>query len=306
MKSLANLLREFSGLPTGLTVLALLSSASIGHPQPSSPIVSLERLSDGQVLVRWPLPECGYVLYHTTTFTNWTPLPPPYQTNADHLSAIRSEAAEFFQLRRPELLAHYTFERTALDSTGNSPPMELWNTSFTNGTLCLNGIYEGWNLEGFHAFATITGFSYESFAVALDFLAADFSNDNILTGGQSYRWFSLRHNAGRLEVTLNNQALVYLLSDSQLKTNQWQNVICSVDASSKKIITVLDGQRLPDIALRPDFHFEVVGTPLENSDRLFTFANYSNGSAFHGYVDNLKVWRRALSSSEIEATLPCR
>ena len=111
----------------------------------------------------------------------------------------------------------------------------------------------------------------------------------------------MRHNAGRLEVTLNNQALVYLIPNSKLKTNEWQSVICSVDTSAKKIITILNGQRLGDIALSPDFHFEVVGTPFENTDRLFTFANYSDGSAFHGYVDNLKVWNRA--SSEIEAKL---
>jgi hypothetical protein len=33
--------------------------------------------------------------------------------------------------------------------------------------------------------------------------------------------------------------------------------------------------------------------PFENADRLFTFANYSYGSVFHGYVDNFRV-RRAV------------
>jgi len=176
----------------------------------------------------------------------------------------------------------------------------LWSDHEGRATLCLNGIYDG-NPDGFHAVATITGFSYESFTVALDFFAAEFSNNNILTGGVSYRWFSLRHNAGKLEVTLNNQSLVYLIPDSDLRTNEWQSVICSVDASAKRIITVLNGRRLQDIVLSPDFHFEVIGTPAENLDRLFTFANYSDGSVFHGYVDNLKVWSRALKSSEMDA-----
>lgn len=210
---------------------------------------------------------------------------------------------QWVTLARVQLLANYTFDVNGLDCTGNSPPIELRNTTITNGTLCLNGIYEGGNPDGFHAVATITGFSYESFTVALDFFAADYSRDNILTGGSSYRWFSLRHNAGRLEVTLNNQALVYLLSDSQLKTNEWQSVLCSVDASARKIITALNGQRLGDISLSSDFHFEVIGSPAESTDRLFTFANYSSGSAFHGYADNLKVWGRALGSSEIDGML---
>ena len=210
----------------------------------------------------------------------------------------------FLETPRPaRLLAHYTLDGTAADRTGNSAPMELWNTTFTNGTLCLNGLYELGDPQGFHALATISGFSYESFTVALDFFAADFANDNILTGGPSYRWFSLRHNAGRLEVTLNNQSLVYLLPDGALRTNEWQNVLCSVDASAKRIITVLDGRRLQDVVLSPDFSFEVIGSPVENSDRVFMFANYSNASVFHGYVDNLKVWSRALNSPEIEAML---
>ncbi len=205
--------------------------------------------------------------------------------------------------RPPQLLAQYTFAGTAADCTGNSPPMELRNTTFANGTLCLNGIYEGNYPEGFHAIAKIANFSYESFTVALDFFAADFTQNNILTGGSSYRWFSLRHNAGKLEVTLNNQALVYLIPDSQLKLSEWQSLICSVDAAARRIIVALDGQRLGEIVLSPDFHFDVVGSPAESSDRLFTFANYGNGSAFHGYVDNLKVWSRALSSTELDAML---
>ena len=216
---------------------------------------------------------------------------------------VDSACAQITNIQNFRLLADYTLDGTAEDRTGNSAPMELSNTTFTNGTLYLNGLYEFDDPQGFHALARISGFSYESFTVALDFFAADYSNDNILTGGPSYRWFSLRHNAGRLEVTLNNQSLVYFLPDGALRTNQWQNVLCSVDASAKRIITVLEGRRLQDIVLSPGFSFEVIGSPVEDSDRIFMFANYGNASVFHGYVDNLKVWNRALNSPEIDAML---
>lgn len=62
--------------------------------------IGIERLGNGRVRVSWPLPGCGYVLYHSTSLENWTTLPPPYETNATHLSVIRSERAEFFTLRR--------------------------------------------------------------------------------------------------------------------------------------------------------------------------------------------------------------
>jgi hypothetical protein len=201
------------------------------------------------------------------------------------------------------MLADYNFEGTPIDCSGNSAAIELRNTTFANGTLCLNGIYEGDNPLGFHAFAVIRNFSYESFTVALDFFALDFAKDNIITGGSAYRWFSLRNNSGNLEVTLNNQNLAYPLPNSPLSLNQWHSAICSVNATAKKIITVLDGRRLQDIDLSPNFRFDVVGSPSDSIDRLFTFANYSNGSVFHGYVDNLKVWGRALLPSEVDTML---
>ena len=104
-------------------------------------------------------------------------------------------------------------------------------------------------------------------------------------------------------MTLNNQNLTYLLPSSSLKIGQWHSVLCSVDASSRKIITVLDGLRLQDIDLSPNFHFEVVGSPSEFLDNQFTFSNFGDASTFHGYVDNLKVWSRALVSSEVDTLL---
>jgi hypothetical protein len=72
--------------------------------QPSSQCpftgINIERLGQGRVRISWPLAQCGYVLYHTPTLTGWALLPPPYTTNQTSLSVIRSERAEFLQLRR--------------------------------------------------------------------------------------------------------------------------------------------------------------------------------------------------------------
>ena len=68
----------------------------------SPPFIRLEPLGNGLVRVSWPLAESGYVLYHTPSLpVGWVTLPPPFLTNSDHLSVIRSERAEFFVLRRP-------------------------------------------------------------------------------------------------------------------------------------------------------------------------------------------------------------
>src|SRR5262245_10160984 len=90
------------------------------------------------------------------------------------LRGLRGLCARFFLLAllpssawvgmaAPGLLANFTFEGTATDVAGDSPPMTLRNGTVTNGTLFLSATND-WIAD-----ATITGFSYNSFTVALDF-----------------------------------------------------------------------------------------------------------------------------------------
>jgi hypothetical protein len=216
-----------------------------------------------------------------------------------------SSCAQAARLTLPRLIASYTFDGTAVDATGNSAPMNLLNTSFSDNTLFLNGHYAP--PEGFGASARITGLSYNSFTVSLDFKSLDFScfegtdecHDTIIVGGEAYRWFGLRHKAGKLEVRLNNQSFAATIPDANLKTGAWQRVMCSVNVATKKVIIVLDSSSVASVDLPSDFRFEILGTPLESTDNIFTFDNYSYASAFSGYVDNLKVWDRAMSEAEL-------
>jgi hypothetical protein len=209
------------------------------------------------------------------------------------------------QAQPAHLLAAYSFDAGAVDATGNSGPMVLGNAPVTNSSLYLNGKYSGNDPQGFLAIAPITGLSYDSFTVALDFNPADFlfGHASIIVGGTSYRWFSLRHNTGKLEVTLNNQSQTYVIPNSALQPGRWQSVLCSVNVAARKIVTFVNNIRVADIDLPVGFRFEVVGSPAENFEREFSFANYSNADVFSGYVDNLKVWSRALSASEIDAMI---
>jgi hypothetical protein len=209
------------------------------------------------------------------------------------------------QAQPARLLAAYPFDAGAVDTTGNSAPMTLLNAPVTNSSLYLNGKYSGSDPQGFVALASITGLSYNSFTVALDFNPADFlfGHESIIVGGTSYRWFSLRHNTGKLEVTLNNQSQSYVIPNSALQPGRWQSVLCSVNVATRKIVTFVNNTRVADIDLPVGFRFEVVGSPAENSDKTLSFVNYSNADVFRGFVDNVKVWSRALSASEIDAII---
>jgi hypothetical protein len=201
----------------------------------------------------------------------------------------------------PAVIADYTFEGTGNDSVSNSFPMQLINTEFVNGTLFLNGLYELGDTNGFRAIAMINGFSYNSFAVALDFnpIAFGTNQNNILMGGAGYRWLGYDYNAGHLEITWNNHGSNHLFTNSVVVTNQWQKLVCSVDLVQDRIITFLNGTRLEDILLPPGFQFNVQGTPNEPNEKNFTFTDYANGQVFYGYADNLLVFGGALTPAEI-------
>lgn len=231
-----------------------------------------------------------------------------------------------------DLLAHFRLETDGQDSLGRSPPAELRNAAIREGSLFLNGCYEnrgGGN--GFRATFPIRRLDYKSFTVALDFYPLSFQPDrnlnaverkldfltfggywrwlgpkrsdnaNILTGGTSHRWLGCRCETNTLQLTLNNQAFVHVFSSTEVSANRWHNLICSVDLDAGIILTQLDGQLLEAIHLPPDFKLNIIGAEAEPTDGNFSFANYSNGSAFYGHAAHLKVFGRALDKRELDA-----
>jgi hypothetical protein len=186
--------------------------------------------------------------------------------------------------------------------------------------------------RGYRAIASTPGLNYESFTISLDFfplktkraralrgfeaklndwtrgyysrwladrLGRPNPPDNFLTGGKSYRWLGFNPGTNGLEITLNNQAFRHQFKGSSVRVGEWHNLICSFDLQHKRIVTILDGHTLETVNLPQDFRFEVVGTEQEAGDKELTFANYSNGNVFHGYAAHLRVFSRALATSEM-------
>jgi hypothetical protein len=207
------------------------------------------------------------------------------------------------------LIADYRFDGNGDDSTGYSPTMYLNNVSYVSDHLVLNGIYDLpiSICTGYSARGTVPCFNFNAFTVSLDFYPTHWGysstcvqNTNILTGGTLDRWFRVRtDSSGNLALTLNNDLSVpyYLnhpFANTPLSLNQWHRVVVSVDIPNKKIITFLDGTKLEDIPLDPNF-------VLRNSgDNIITFTDYSNAQTFQGQVDNLKIFNYALSATEIQ------
>ncbi len=207
----------------------------------------------------------------------------------------------------PPVLASYTFEGTAADTAGVSPPMTLTNAPLIDGALVLNGIYGPANTNGYRAAASVPGLSYNAFTFRIECKPAALSEPfvHLIGGGISNRWFGLSVEFGVLSMRLNltNANWLFQFPGAELATNQWNQIIVSVDADTGRVAPFLNGSKLREVRLSPGFRFAVVGTAAEQAEKVFSFSNDGNAATFRGSVDNFKVHGRALSDSEVQQLL---
>ena len=264
--------------------------------------------------VTWPKTDSAFLEIATSPDTGWNGFEELLvMADGTHAGVVPEGVLPRYQRSLPadlesDLLAHYTFVMDGRDRLGKSDPMELSNAEPDNGTLFLNGGYErDASVDGFAAKAEINGFSYTRFTVAVDFKGEDFDtpgNHLILMGGPSYRWLGFESRRSRLALMLDNGSNVYLLRDSQIKTDGWNRLICSFNARDGAngcvIRTQLNGQILEEIYPGARYQLPVVGTLFQDRDKVFAFTNYGQGTAFHGYADNLMVFGRDLTDAEMQ------
>lgn len=204
---------------------------------------------------------------------------------------------------KKDALAHFRFNGDAKDANQGNPDFELKNTEFKDNALYLNGLYEFGLVGGYRSVCKTPRLDYEKFSAALRFKAEEFgaSKTNLFTGGTSYRWFGLeRSPGGNLVVTLNNRAFIKEVEGAVLEKGKWAVVACSVDVPGRKVIVAVNGKRDAVIDLPKDFEIAVVNSKAKDTDRVWSFTNYSNGNVFHGLVDELLIFGQALSAEELE------
>ena len=202
------------------------------------------------------------------------------------------------------LLFHYDYTNKEEDRIGRSAKMELLNTQFIDGTLFLNGLYANGEDNGFVAKTPVSPMNYRSFSFAVDFKPIDMESVGkqvIIMGGHSTRWMGFEPRGSNLAVTFNNGSRAHVFNDTELTVGAWHRLICSVNLRAGVVRTHLNGRALEDVILGNGFRFDVMGTNREETDKVFTFTNYSSGRAFHGYADNLMIFNRALLDVEMRS-----
>lgn len=185
-----------------------------------------------------------------------------------------------FPVRSADLvrLAHYGFEGNANDSTGRQVPFELlWNASITNGVLCLGPAFDAEART-----PRLNGFSYPSFTVAVDFKLREFEpfGNLILSGGPSYRWFTLETWNELLMARFDTKNGEYLMGSENVRvtTNQWYQAVVSANLDTGLVQIHLNGVLVLERNIGSNAEFNVVGMDFELGDRVFSFRNYGNAA----------------------------
>jgi hypothetical protein len=201
-------------------------------------------------------------------------------------------------------LGRFKFDGNATNTGTGKATFRLKNTRFKDDALVLNGLYIGTKPDGYTAECATPTLDYNQFAVALRARAEDFAgkNRNLITGGRSYRWFGLqRSEGGELTVTFNNGEVRHEFKGAGLEAGGWFTVACAVDLSKRTVRAYLNGKAAGEFELPKAFAFEVATSEVKEADKVWTFTNYSNGNVFHGLVDELLIYDRALTPAELTA-----
>jgi hypothetical protein len=213
------------------------------------------------------------------------------------VEAVRKKA----QAAIPRTVAHFRFNGNAKDKSKGNAQFELTNTEFKENALYLNGIYEqSFQKNAYRAVCKTPKLNYASFTVALKFKAIDFApgKSNLITGGIARQFGMHRSQAGNLTVTLNNQEISYEIKSATLVKGKWTVVACGFDLPSRKVIVYLEGKKVAEIDLPKDFRLQAVKLGVTKEAPVWSFADYGDGNAFHGLVEELIIYERLLSADE--------
>ncbi|MBI9101607.1 MAG: thioredoxin family protein [Spirochaetales bacterium] len=194
------------------------------------------------------------------------------------------------------LVSYYNFNDGFEDLSGKGSIVNPYDPGTIDGTVYSDGTY------GTSEFVMAPAdFSFEEFTVGLRFKVEEISSwrMNILAGGTSYRWFSIRYTDDELEVTLNNQDDIFGTSLKRVvDPGNWYSIVCSVNLNSGKVFFSFSDREPVVINLPAGFELAAI-TAGADYDKVFSFTNYSNGTKFQGYIDDLFVFNTALSVDEV-------
>jgi hypothetical protein len=174
----------------------------------------------------------------------------------------------------------------------------------------LNGNYES-HENGYTAKVEIPDWSSDQFTGSINFLIhpeSDLEYMPILVSADCPNKLTVAIKEGRLNLLLGEQPfgeeyeLEFSGYDLELVTNTWYNLTVSFDAIDERRIKAYIGEFLViDEYMPVEFELSTscdYSTWSDTAIKYISFNNHNNATAFHGLVDNLKIYNGVVGPSE--------
>jgi hypothetical protein len=178
------------------------------------------------------------------------------------------------------LVAKYTLNNTAVDSTGRNSNITLTNAPYqADGSVYSNGIYPYSNASGSTIRTpNLSSFNFNKFSISFEFKinSVPSSRNPIIVGGNSYRWIGANVEPnGTISMLWNNSNITN--SSKTIPLGSFNTAVIQYNGSVAELY--LNGE----LACSQAFSLSNGG------DSNIQNTNYSNATTFLGYLRNLTV-----------------
>jgi len=179
-------------------------------------------------------------------------------------------------------IANYTLNRTAVDSTGIQSNITLKNAPYqSDGSVYSNGIYPYPDASTGSTIETpmLSSFDFNNFRVSVNFKITSLPSRSspIIIGGSSYRWIGANIEPnGTVSLLWNNYNITY--SSKYVSVGSFNNITISYNGA------------LAELYINGVLACSQAFTLINGRDANFLNINYSNGTAFQGYLRNLEIY----------------
>jgi hypothetical protein len=186
------------------------------------------------------------------------------------------------------LIAHYPLYNNAVDKTGLQGNIMLQNNPIPDeGSYCTGVYYDKTALNENTITNSLKSFDYKNFTLSVEFKVSELEYHWVFVLGRGSREVGFLLNSdGTIELTGLNQDIIEQTNEKYI-VNNWYLATITYNNGTAKIY--LDNQLIGE----ENFNFRAY-------DCEFTTTNFSNGTAFKGWIKNIKIYNRTLSDNEIE------
>jgi hypothetical protein len=198
----------------------------------------------------------------------------------------------------PFLIAYYPLDSTPNDTLGKAGPMELTNAPFLNGGIYLNGVYINGvdTTNASHATTpTLDSLKFNAFTVTARFMIDEIKSPPVngrpvIMGGRVTRWMGVTILPDTtLSFFYDNAARI--ATGIKCSLNTWHEVGMSYDSASHTGKAYLDGAVIATDTF----------TLMHSGSRVISTTNFSNGTAFLGYLADLKIYNSSDAATAARA-----